>query len=170
MNLCMHASMHSRIRASTHPCISAQAETRGAEFLLCAGLEFPLGRSRGRMSSPAVLFEKRGHVGVFTLNRPWGIGKYPPSPSDSRHDDSQKAWAQAQGSSPVFPTHPVHEGASLMKFSRPKAMNAINGEVSSQMEAHLDAFEADDDLWVGIQENTNGGNDKGGNKHINNNN
>lgn len=48
-----------------------------------------------------MLFEKRGHVGIFTLNRP-------------------------------------------------KAMNAISGAVSEQMEAHLEAFEADDDLWVGI--------------------
>lgn len=50
-----------------------------------------------------VLFEKRGHVGVFTLNRP-------------------------------------------------DAMNAISGAVSEQMEAHLDAFEADDELWIGIIE------------------
>jgi len=57
------------------------------------------------MSSPAVLFEKRGHVGIFTLNRP-------------------------------------------------QAMNAVNAEVSSQMEAHLEAFEADDDLWVGIIESS----------------
>lgn len=48
-----------------------------------------------------VLFEKRGHVGIFTLNRP-------------------------------------------------KAMNAISAEVSEQLEALLDQFEADDDLWIGI--------------------
>jgi enoyl-CoA hydratase len=48
-----------------------------------------------------VLFEKRGHIAIFTLNRP-------------------------------------------------KAMNAISGAVSEQMEAHLETFEADDDLWVGI--------------------
>ena len=29
-------------------------------------------------------------------------------------------------------------------------MNAINFDVSAQMEAHLDRFEADDALWVGI--------------------
>eukprot|EP00035_Acanthoeca_spectabilis_P021380 m.437887 g.437887 ORF g.437887 m.437887 type:complete len:263 (-) comp18173_c0_seq1:60-848(-) len=48
-----------------------------------------------------VLFERKGHVAVFTLNRP-------------------------------------------------KARNAVNAALSAQMEAHLDAFEADDDLWVGI--------------------
>jgi len=48
-----------------------------------------------------VLFEKRGHIGIFTLNRP-------------------------------------------------KAMNAISGAVSEQFEAHLETFEADDDLWIGI--------------------
>ena len=48
-----------------------------------------------------VTFERRGHVGVFTLDRP-------------------------------------------------AAMNAINGDMSSQFEAHLARFEADDDLWVGV--------------------
>ncbi len=48
-----------------------------------------------------VTFERRGHVGVFTLDRP-------------------------------------------------AAMNAINGDRSSQFEAHLARFEADDDLWVGV--------------------
>lgn len=52
-----------------------------------------------------VLFEKRGHIGVFTLNRP-------------------------------------------------KAMNAVSGAVSKQMEAHLETFEADNDLWVGIIESS----------------
>lgn len=52
-----------------------------------------------------VLFEKRGHIGVFTLNRP-------------------------------------------------KAMNAVSGAVSAQMEAHLETFEADDELWVGIIESS----------------
>lgn len=52
-----------------------------------------------------VLFEKRGHIGIFTLNRP-------------------------------------------------KAMNAISGQVSEQFEAHLEKFEADDDLWIGIVESS----------------
>merc|ERR1719323_853726 len=33
-------------------------------------------------------------------------------------------------------------------------MNAISGAVSEQMEAHLEAFEADDDLWIGIVESS----------------
>jgi enoyl-CoA hydratase len=52
-----------------------------------------------------VLFEQRGHIGIFTLNRP-------------------------------------------------KAMNAISGQVSEQFEAHLEKFEADDDLWIGIVESS----------------
>jgi len=52
-----------------------------------------------------VLFEKRGHVGVFTLNRP-------------------------------------------------KARNAISGLVSEQFEKHMETFEADDDLWIGIVESS----------------
>ena len=47
-----------------------------------------------------VLFEKVGHVGVFTLNRP-------------------------------------------------KQHNAVSAAVSERMEALLDKFEADDDLWIG---------------------
>lgn len=54
---------------------------------------------------PVVLFEKRGHIAVFTLNRP-------------------------------------------------KAMNAISEQVSQEFEAHLEAFEADEDLWVGIVESS----------------
>ena len=48
-----------------------------------------------------VQYEKRGNVGIFTLNRP-------------------------------------------------RAKNAINASVSAQMEKLLDAFEADDSVWVGI--------------------
>mmetsp|Transcript_122900 Transcript_122900/g.223338 ORF Transcript_122900/g.223338 Transcript_122900/m.223338 type:complete len:287 (-) Transcript_122900:46-906(-) len=54
---------------------------------------------------PVVLFEKHGHIAVFTLNRP-------------------------------------------------KAMNAISGAVSEQFEAHLETFEADDELWIGIVESS----------------
>ena len=53
------------------------------------------------MSNEFVKFERRGHVAVFTLNRP-------------------------------------------------RAMNAVNEGVSQQMEAALDTFEADEDLWVGV--------------------
>eukprot|EP00927_Polykrikos_kofoidii_P071214 TRINITY_DN67513_c0_g1_i1.p1 TRINITY_DN67513_c0_g1~~TRINITY_DN67513_c0_g1_i1.p1 ORF type:complete len:266 (-),score=60.51 TRINITY_DN67513_c0_g1_i1:67-864(-) len=52
-----------------------------------------------------VLFERRGHVGIFTLNRP-------------------------------------------------KAMNAISDELSALMDNYLEAFEADDELWVGIIESS----------------
>ncbi|MEM6709180.1 MAG: crotonase/enoyl-CoA hydratase family protein [Pseudomonadota bacterium] len=53
------------------------------------------------MSSDVVLFEKRGHVALITLNRP-------------------------------------------------EARNAVNGEVAQGLEAALDQFEADPELWVGI--------------------
>lgn len=42
----------------------------------------------------------------------------------------------------------------IFTLNRPKAMNAINHEVASEFEAHMDAFEADDDLWVGIVESS----------------
>jgi len=35
-------------------------------------------------------------------------------------------------------------------LDRPDARNAVNYDVSSEMEAHLDEFEADDSAWVGI--------------------
>ena len=38
----------------------------------------------------------------------------------------------------------------IFTLNRPKAMNAINGAVSQQFEAHLEAFEKDSELWVGI--------------------
>ena len=48
-----------------------------------------------------VLYEKRGHIGIFTLNRP-------------------------------------------------KAMNAVNRQLSECFEALLETFEADSDVWVGL--------------------
>jgi enoyl-CoA hydratase len=39
---------------------------------------------------------------------------------------------------------------ALFTLNRPEARNAVSQEVSQEMEAHLDAFEADDDAWVGI--------------------
>ena len=51
--------------------------------------------------SELVKYEKHGHIGIFTLNRP-------------------------------------------------KAMNAVNGKLSAQFEAHLEAFEADENMWIGI--------------------
>lgn len=53
------------------------------------------------MSDELVLFEKRGHVAIMTLNRP-------------------------------------------------KAMNAVSGELATRMESLMEEFEKDDDLWIGI--------------------
>lgn len=39
---------------------------------------------------------------------------------------------------------------AVLTINRPDARNAVNGAVATQMEAHLDTIEADDDLWVGI--------------------
>ncbi|MBV1879741.1 MAG: enoyl-CoA hydratase/isomerase family protein [Pseudomonadales bacterium] len=39
---------------------------------------------------------------------------------------------------------------AYITLNRPEARNAINGEMASTMEACLDEFENDDDLWVGI--------------------
>lgn len=39
---------------------------------------------------------------------------------------------------------------AIFTLNRPEARNAISHEVSSEMEAHLDAFEADPEVWVGI--------------------
>ncbi len=38
----------------------------------------------------------------------------------------------------------------VFTLDRPEARNAVNAEFASDMEAALDAFEADDDAWVGI--------------------
>jgi len=39
---------------------------------------------------------------------------------------------------------------AIFTLDRPKAMNAVNGQVSAQLEAHMDTFEDDADLWVGV--------------------
>ena len=39
---------------------------------------------------------------------------------------------------------------AVFTLDRPKAMNAVSGALSAQFEAHMDAFEADPELWVGI--------------------
>jgi len=39
---------------------------------------------------------------------------------------------------------------AIFTLNRPKAMNAVSAEVSTMFEKHMDAFEADDSLWVGI--------------------
>ncbi|WP_417517382.1 crotonase/enoyl-CoA hydratase family protein [Minwuia sp.] len=42
------------------------------------------------------------------------------------------------------------EHVFIITLNRPEARNAINGDVAEGIEAAIDAFEADDDLWVGI--------------------
>lgn len=39
---------------------------------------------------------------------------------------------------------------AVLTLNRPEARNAINGAVANRMEALLDEYEADDDLWVAI--------------------
>ena len=39
---------------------------------------------------------------------------------------------------------------AVFTLDRPKAMNAVSGALSAQFEAHMDAFEADPELWVGV--------------------
>ena len=38
----------------------------------------------------------------------------------------------------------------LFTLDRPEARNAVNHDVSSEIESHLDVFEADDTAWVGV--------------------
>ena len=39
---------------------------------------------------------------------------------------------------------------AIITLNRPEARNAINGEMATTMEACLDEFENDENLWVGI--------------------
>ena len=39
---------------------------------------------------------------------------------------------------------------ALLTINRPEARNAVNGDVSSGMEAGIDALEEDDEAWVGV--------------------
>jgi enoyl-CoA hydratase len=39
---------------------------------------------------------------------------------------------------------------ALLTINRPEARNAVNGDVSSGMEAGIDALEENDDAWVGV--------------------
>jgi len=43
-----------------------------------------------------------------------------------------------------------HPHVAVFTLNRPKAMNAVNGNVSATLESLLETFEADDALWVGI--------------------
>lgn len=44
----------------------------------------------------------------------------------------------------------VRGHTAIFTLDRPEAMNAMTRAMSLQMQAHLERFEADDDLWVGI--------------------
>ncbi|MEM9037971.1 MAG: crotonase/enoyl-CoA hydratase family protein [Actinomycetota bacterium] len=39
---------------------------------------------------------------------------------------------------------------AVLTINRPEARNAVNGDVASSMEAHIDRVEEDDDIWVAI--------------------
>ena len=43
-----------------------------------------------------------------------------------------------------------HPHVAVFVLNRPKAKNAVNGEVSMTLEKLLEEFEADDELWIGI--------------------
>tara|TARA_Y100001970_G_scaffold179520_2_gene218553 strand:- start:38742 stop:39500 length:759 start_codon:yes stop_codon:yes gene_type:complete len=44
-----------------------------------------------------------------------------------------------------------HRGnVRVFTLDRPEARNAVNHDVSSEMEGHLDVFEADESAWVGV--------------------
>jgi enoyl-CoA hydratase len=47
-------------------------------------------------------------------------------------------------------TYEVQGRVALFTLNRPEARNAINGDVAEAMEAALDQFEADDNVWVGV--------------------
>lgn len=44
----------------------------------------------------------------------------------------------------------VQGRVALVTLNRPEARNAVNGDVAAGMEAAIDRFEADPDVWVGI--------------------
>ena len=48
----------------------------------------------------------------------------------------------------LFTTPKPH--VAVFTLNRPKAMNAVNKGLAERMEALIDQFEADDDLWIGI--------------------
>ena len=39
---------------------------------------------------------------------------------------------------------------AILTLNRPAARNAVNGDVAQRMEALLDDYEADDELWAAI--------------------
>ncbi len=44
----------------------------------------------------------------------------------------------------------IREHIAVLTIDRPEARNAVNGAVTTSMEARLDEFEANPDLWVGV--------------------
>jgi len=44
----------------------------------------------------------------------------------------------------------VQGRVGVIRLNRPEARNAVNGDVATAMEAIIDRFEEDDDVWVGI--------------------
>ena len=44
----------------------------------------------------------------------------------------------------------VRDHVAIITLDRPHARNAVNGEIATGIEAALDRFEADDELWVAI--------------------
>jgi enoyl-CoA hydratase len=47
-------------------------------------------------------------------------------------------------------SYSVHGRVARFTLDRPEARNAVNAELANQMEAALDRFEADPDVWVGV--------------------
>ena len=44
----------------------------------------------------------------------------------------------------------VQGRVGVIRLNRPEARNAVNGDVAQAMEAVIDRFEDDDEVWVGI--------------------
>jgi enoyl-CoA hydratase len=44
----------------------------------------------------------------------------------------------------------AHGNIAVITINRPEARNAVNGQFASEMEAAIDAMEADDSIWVGV--------------------
>ena len=51
---------------------------------------------------------------------------------------------------PLVRFHVVDSHIAVFTLDRPRQRNAVNQQVSQEFEAHLDAFEADENLWVGL--------------------
>jgi enoyl-CoA hydratase len=51
---------------------------------------------------------------------------------------------------PDIVEYEVQGRVGVIRLNRPEARNAVNGEVATAMEAIIDRFEEDDEVWVGI--------------------